>query len=341
MRVALLYNARPDEVRADLPDDTFEEFDGVETIDAIAGALRALGADVAPVLADRRLPWRLDEGRFDFAFNIAEGEGRRSREAIPAAVCDLLGLPCTGSDPLTLAVTLDKAVARRVVSPEVPVAPGLLVEDDADEAALDALPYPVLVKPNDEGSSKGIRNDPVARDPAAARARCRWLRDTYGCPVLVEGFLPGAEVTVGVLGNGRDAHVIGAMEIGPAEEERAPFVYSLEVKRDWRRRVRYHVPPRLSPDVQAELERLALQAYRLLGCRDLSRMDFRLGADGRPRFLECNPLPGLNPVTGDIVLLSRAHLPHERLVQGVLQSAMRRVAGSAAAAEARWGIRAS
>lgn len=341
MRIALLYNARPDEARVDLPDDAYEEYDSAETVDAIATPMRALGAEVTPVLADRRLPWRLDEGRFDFAFNIAEGEGRRSREAVPAAVCELLGVPYSGSDPLTLAVTLDKAVARRVVSPDVPVAPGLLVEDESDEAGLDALPYPVLVKPNDEGSSKGIRNDPVATDPAAARERCRWLRDTYGCPVLVEGFLPGAEVTVGVVGNGRDARVIGAMEIGPGEEETGPFVYSLEVKRDWRRRVRYHVPPRLAPDVSAELEALALRAYRLLGCRDLSRMDFRMGADGRPRFIECNPLPGLNPVTGDIVLLSRPTMSYERLVQGVLQAALRRVAGSAAAAEARWGVAAS
>ncbi len=330
MRVALLYNARPADVRADLPDDTYEEFDGEDTIAKIAAAIEGRGVSVTPVLADRRLPWRLEEGRFDAAFNIAEGEGRRSREAVPAAVCELLGLPYTGSDPLTLAVTLDKAVARRVVSPDVPVARGVLVETDADLDALGQLAYPVLVKPNDEGSSKGIRDNPVAADPAGAAARCRWLRDVYGCPALVEEFLPGAEVTVGVAGNGADARVIGRMEIAPADPDTnqgaEPFVYSLEVKRDWRRRVRYHVPPRLPAATLAELDHLALTAYRLLGCRDLSRMDFRLDAAGRPRFIECNPLPGLNPETGDVVLLSRATLPYERLVQGVLE-----------AAAARWG----
>lgn len=344
LRVALLYNARPaTPASADLPDDTYEEFDGAETIAKIAAAIEGLGVSVTPVLADRRLPWRLEEGRFDVAFNIAEGEGRRCREAVPAAVCELLGLPYTGSDPLTLAVTLDKAVARRVVSPEVPVARGVLVETDADLDALGTLAYPVLVKPNDEGSSKGIRDNPVAADPSAAAARVRWLRDTYGCPALVEEFLPGAEITVGVAGNGRDARVIGRMEISPApgaseEGDAAPFVYSLEVKRDWQRRVRYHVPPRLPAATLAELDRLALAAYRLLGCRDLSRMDFRLDAAGRPRFLECNPLPGLNPETGDVVLLSRPTIPYDRLVQGVLEAALLRVAGSPAAVRERFGL---
>jgi D-alanine-D-alanine ligase len=321
MRIALLYNRKPDAPQSGLPDDAFEEYDSDETIACIAGAIAALGHVVTPVLADRRLPWRLEDGGFDFAFNVAEGEGRRCREAVPAAVCELLGLPCTGSDALTLAVTLDKAVARRVVSPEVPVARGVLVAN-GDEP-LDLM-YPVLVKPNDEGSSKGIRDNPIAVDEAGARARCDWLRATYGCPALVEEFLPGTEVTVGIAGNGADARVIGKMQIGPADPAET-FVYSLEVKRDWRRRVRYDVPPRLPAATLAELDRLALTAYRLLGCRDLSRMDFRLDGAGNPRFIECNPLPGLNPVSGDIVLLSKPNMTYEALVQGVLLAAMARV----------------
>lgn len=338
MKVALLHNVKPADAAHDLPDDAFEEFDSEETVGHIARAIAGLGVDVQPVLADRALPRRLEEGGFDFAFNIAEGEGRRCREAVPAAVCELLGLPYTGSDPLTLAVTLDKAVARRVVAPDVPVARGALIEDEEDLADLAGLPYPVIVKPNDEGSSKGIRDNPVAADEEAARARVGWLRSRYGAPALVEEMLPGAEVTVGVAGNGRSARVLGVMEIAPADDDGAPFVYSLEVKRDWRRRVRYHVPARLPADTLAEVQRLALRAYRLLGCRDLSRMDFRLDAEGRPRFLECNPLPGLNPETGDVVLLSRPTLPWDRLVQGVLLDAMARVAGSPDAARARWGV---
>jgi D-alanine-D-alanine ligase len=254
---------------------------------------------------------------------MAEGQGRRCREAIPAAVCELLGVPFTGPDALTLGMTLDKNIAKRVVAPDVPVARGVLIEDETNEEALSGLHYPVIVKPNDEGSSKGIRENPVLSDSTAALNRCRWLRTRYACPVLVEEFLAGAEVTVGVVGNGAGARILGMMEISPPEAQPF-FVYSLEVKRDYKRRVRYHVPPRVNPDIMESLGRLALAAYRLLGCRDIARMDFRLDAKGEPRFMECNPLPGLNPETGDIVLLSRKGLPYDRLVQGVLLDAMSR-----------------
>jgi D-alanine-D-alanine ligase len=321
--VALLHNARPTTPAQAPTDDAFEEFDAPETIAAIADALRGLGVAVQPVEADAELPWRLRAGGYDFVFNIAEGRGRRCREGIPAAVCELLGLPFTGSDMLTLAVTLDKAAARRLVSPEVPVARAVLLEGEPQTRALAALTYPVVVKPNDEGSSKGIRRQSIAANPAAAARRARWLRANYACPVLVEEFLAGPEVTVGVTGNGRHARLLGAMEIAPAAPA-ANWIYSLEEKRDWQRRVLYHLPPRLDARTLAELERLALTAYRLLGCRDLARLDFRLDAAGVPHFLECNPLPGLNPQSGDLPILARPKLTYTQLVQGVLLDAARR-----------------
>ncbi|MBL7649182.1 MAG: D-alanine--D-alanine ligase [Candidatus Hydrogenedentes bacterium] len=323
MKVAILHNPRPEVIPAGVPDDTYEEYDGQVTVQAIAGALKRLGLESEPVIADKTMVRRLEEGGFGFVFNIAEGSGRRCREAVPAAVCELLGIPYTGSDALTLAVTLDKATARRVVSPEVPVAAGALVERDEDFARLDALRYPVLVKPNDEGSSKGIRSNPIANDAAEAIARCQWLREQYGCAALVEEFVSGVEVTVGITGNGPEARCLGAMEIAPVNAT-APFVYSLEVKRNWREEVRYFVPPRLDAEVLGELHRLALTAYRLLGCLDFARMDFRLDASGRPHFLECNALPGLNPESSDIVFLSRDTVPYDSLVQGILVDAARR-----------------
>lgn len=323
LNIALLHNARPAGNAPAPTDDAFEEFDSPETIAAIAEALRGLGVAVQPVEADCELPWRLRSGGFDFAFNIAEGRGRRCREGIPAAVCELLGLPFTGSDMLTLAVTLDKAAARRLVSPEVPVARAVLVNGELEEKVLLALDYPVVVKPNDEGSSKGIRRESVATNSTQAAQRVRWLQENYRCPVLVEEFLAGPEVTVGVAGNGVHTRILGAMEIAPAAPE-ADWIYSLEEKRDWRRRVRYHLPPRLDGGTLAAIERHALTAYRLLGCRDLARVDFRLDGAGVPHFLECNPLPGLNPDSGDIAILSRPRLAYAQLVQGVLLDAARR-----------------
>ena len=165
------------------------------------------------------MPWRLAEDEFEFAFNIAEGVGRRCREAVAAAVCELLELPFTGSDALTLAATQDKAVARRLVSPEVPVARAVLVASGVDESVIATLPHPVIVKPNDEGSSKGIGPGSVCATPAAAAERCRWLQNRYRCPVLVEEFLSGPEVTVGVRGNGTGVQVLGLMEIAAAEPD--------------------------------------------------------------------------------------------------------------------------
>jgi len=325
MKVGILYNPRPLESAAGAPDDAFEEYDGPETIAAIAGALRGLGVESVAVEAGADFPARLQQERVEFVFNIAEGAGRRCREAVPAAICEFLGLPYSGSDPLTLGATLDKYVARRIVSPDVPIARGVLVEDADDEAAIRQLAFPVVVKPNDEGSSKGIGPQSFCRDAEEAALQCRWLREHHDYQLLVEEFLPGAEVTAGILGNRSDAHVLALMEIAPAGQSAGPFLYSIETKRDYLRQVRYHIPPRLGPRELCEIELLALTAYRLLGCRDFARIDFRLDAAGQPRFLECNPLPGLNPVSSDLVILSRDVLPYDRLIQGIFLAAARRV----------------
>jgi D-alanine-D-alanine ligase len=324
MNIALLYNGRPAELPADVPDDFFEEYDSAAVIESIASAIRKLGHQVTPVVADVDLPRRLSEGRYEFAFNIAEGQGRRCREAIPASICELLDIPFTGSDALTLGLTLDKQIAKRVVSPDVPVAAGVVVESEADEAALEALQYPVIVKPNDEGSSKGIRDNPVFHDFKSAVDRCRWLRSRYRCPALVEEFLTGPEVTVAIVGNRPNERVLGMMEIAPVHHD-GPFVYSIEIKRDYRNLVSYHNPPRLDSSTLEGLRKSALTAFRLLGCRDVSRMDFRLDSGGTPRFIECNPLPGLDPQNSDIVILSRNFLPYDELVQSILRAAIDRV----------------
>ena len=160
----------------------------------------------------------------------------------------------------------------------------------------------------------------MVADGAAALERSHWLRARYGCPVLVEQYLPGAEITVGITGNGPGADVLGMMEIASAANE-TPFVYSVDVKRDWRRRVRYHVPPRIPPTTRATLRRLALTAYRLLGCRDFARIDFRLDAAGAPTSSKCNPLPGLDPDNSDLVILCAPTRTYDALVQGVLLDA--------------------
>ncbi|MFO0982721.1 MAG: ATP-grasp domain-containing protein [Planctomycetota bacterium] len=327
MRITLTYNEKPAPIAGAAlgqeQDDRYEEFDSPETAQAIAAVLRKLGHEVEPVLADRELPLRLATRRPDFVFNIAEGFRGRSREALVPALCELLEIPYTGSDPLTLAVTLDKAMAKRILAGEILTPRWFLVESLDDVRHVD-LPFPAIVKPNCEGSSKGIRQASRVTSAAELFKQVSWALEQYQEPVLVEEFIAGPEVTVGVL---TGPTVIGAMEIVPRLESKELFLYSLEVKRDWQRRVEYCVPPRLPPSVQERLHDAARRAFKVLGCRDVSRFDFRVGADGQAFFLEVNPLPGLNPTTGDIVILSRASgLGYDQLVQRILESAVARCA---------------
>ncbi|MCK6522061.1 D-alanine--D-alanine ligase [Myxococcota bacterium] len=324
MKLAVLYNP-PGALLPGEPIDKYAEHDGEETIRGLCGALERLGHTPTPVIADRRLPWRLDEGGFDAAFNIAEGEGRRSREAIPAAVCELLGVPYTHSDPLTLAVCLDKDVARRLVSSEVRVARGGVVSSRAELVAL-GLRFPVIVKPNDEGSSKGIRGGPLAADEDAAWSKVRWLTETYGCPVLVEELVTGAEVTVGLRGNGDDVELLGITELGPVRPGPEPFVYTHELKTDpnYAEHMYIRPTPQLPADQLQAIEGAARAAFRLLGCRDVARVDLRLNDAGEPVFLECNPIPGLKPGWSDLVLMTRDRMSYDELIGGVLVAAQRR-----------------
>lgn len=336
-RLALVCNMKPptgavNTVVAEssaVDDDEFEEFDSPATIQALASHLSAAGYAVTVLEADRTLPRRLTTGNFDLVFNIAEGRGGRCREALVPALCEMLGIAYTGSDPLTLAATLDKAVAKRLVSTEVATPKWRLVRRLADLRAFD-LTFPVFAKPNDEGSSKGIFDNSRCESMAALESLCLHLLDTYGRPVLVEEFVRGHEVTVGIVGNhvdgaraaGNGPEVVGMMHVVPMTGAVEDFVYSLEVKRDWQKRVRYAIPPELPAEVCLRIEKAALAAFRLLDCRDVARIDFRVTADGEPFFIEANPLPGLSPTSGDLVLMAGAMgWTWDRLITRIVQEA--------------------
>jgi D-alanine-D-alanine ligase len=243
----------------------------------------------------------------------------------------MLGIPYSGSDPQALCVTLDKDCAKRLVaSAGVGTPKWVLVNERAapHRDALRALGLPCIVKPAFEGSSKGILGDSVVDDAAKLEARIDRCLDTYCQPVLVEEFIEGEELTVGVVGN-RPPQVLGIMHVQP-RDGRQRFVYGLEVKRDWQAQVAYQCPPALPREHLAATERAALQAFAVLGCRDVARIDFRL-RNGVPYFLEANPLPGLSPESGDLVLIARAMgVEHQALVERILQAAIDRIERGAA-----------
>jgi D-alanine-D-alanine ligase len=199
--------------------------------------------------------------------------------------------------------------------------------DDAVTAVTAAgLTLPVLAKPAWEGSSKGIRGPSLVRRPEELAAVVAGLHQDHRQPVLVEEFIDGDELTVGVVGNARP-RVVGVMRVLPLGASAEPFLYSLEVKRDWRRRIRYEAPPPYPPALLARVETAALEAYAALGCRDVARIDFRLHTERGPVFLEANPLPGLNPESSDLILLARqVGWTYERLLGTILAEALARTA---------------
>ncbi len=325
MRVGLAYNVKPVHLPAHLPVDAFEEYDSESTVGQICGALAALGHEVVRLGAGPGIIDRLRESRPDVVFNIAEGQGGRCREAHVPALLELLGIPYVGSDPLTLSVTLDKPVAKRLVASQGYPTPRFRTFRSAAEAKDIDLPFPVIVKPAFEGSSKGVRLASRAASAAEAREMVRFVTETYCQEALVEEFVPGAEVTVGLIGN-ESPRVVGIMEIAPRTTKREDFVYSLEVKRDWENQVEYRCPPALPKPTIGEIARCAVGIYRILGCRDFSRIDFRLDAAGVPQFLECNPLPGLSPGYGDLpIMADRMGMSYLDLIASILSHAFDRL----------------
>jgi D-alanine-D-alanine ligase len=311
------------------PGDRFEEYDSPATVDAIAAALAARGHRPRFLGGGRRFLEAVLATPPDLVFNLAEGPagaaGTRSREAHVPAVCEMLGIPFTGSDPLTLAATLDKAVAKRLVASAGVATPRFAVVDAPEALARLDLAFPRIAKPLREGSSIGIRRTSRADDAAALAREVRRLLADYPEPVLVEEFCTGPEFTVAILGEGDEARVLGVMEVVPLSGPTEQFVYSVEVKRNFRAEVEYHVPPKRPAALVRKVEEVARLAARALGCRDLCRVDVRVGSDGEPKFLEANPLPGLAPGTGDVVILAeRAGIDYADLIERIVGCAAAR-----------------
>jgi len=323
MRIGLTYDLKTQLPVG--PDDLQEEYDSPETIESIAAALRGLGHRVEKLGDGPELLRTLLADPPEFVFNIAEGQGvGRCREARVPAVLEMLGIPYSGSDPLTLSVTLDKDCAKRLVqSHGVQVPWGVTLDvEQAPHEVVTAERFPLLVKPAWEGSSKGIRNHCLVEDAEQLEHVVASLRRDHRQPLLIEEFVAGEELTVGILGND-PPEILGVMRVVPRRGG-AWFVYSLEVKRDFRNQVDYECPARLPGEVLRRVETAALTAYRALGCRDVSRIDFRL-RDGQPYFLEVNPLPGLNPESSDLVIMAGLRSwTYSQLVEAILQAALRR-----------------
>jgi D-alanine-D-alanine ligase len=257
-------------------------------------------------------------------FNIAEGLRGIGREAQVPAILDAYDIPYVFSDPMVMALTLHKAMSKRVIRDLGLPTPDFEVVEDESRMADVRLPFPLFAKPVAEGTGKGI--DPSSKILSRPQLDqvCRRLLRTYRQPVLVETFLPGREFTVGILGTGEDAEAVATIEVvllSDAEQD----VYSYVNKERCEELVQYvHV----GHDEAKEAEELALAAWRGLGCRDGGRVDVRADAQGGMNFLEVNPLAGLHPEHSDLpILCTKVGIPYVELIRRIMDSALRRVPG--------------
>ena len=321
MRVGLVYDLRDDYLALGFSEEETAEFDSVGTIDALDNALSRLGWRVERVGRGQELAKRLVAGeRFDMVFSIAEGLKGRSREAQVPALCELFDQPYAFSDPLTMAATLDKAVAKRIVRDQgVATAPFAVIENA--NGPMPEMIYPVFVKPIAEGTGKGCANASRVNTPEDLQREASRLITAFHQPVLVESYLAGREFTVGITGNGAAAKIIAVMEIA-VKPDADGGVYSYEIKEDWEP----YVNLVLSKDMEARRAgQTALAAYRALGCRDGARVDIRSDGNHKPHFLEVNPIAGLNPTHSDLpILTTKAGKSYDWLIGEIMRSACAR-----------------
>lgn len=319
IRVGFTYN-----VKRSHDGDDEAEWDPPETIIAIANALARQGHIVVHLEATPDLPRVLAEADVDLIFNIAEGVEGRNREAQVPALCELLGIPYTGSDSATLAIALDKALGKKVLLQHDILTPRFQVMESARERLSPDMRFPMIVKPNAEGSSKGIGSTSVVDTEEELRAAVKQCVERYRQPALVEEYILGREFTVGLLGDKRP-RVLPPMEIKFKNGVERP-VYDYAVKQEWEENVYYECPAKLTEAEQKAMEKIARATFWALDCRDVARVDLRMDADGRIYVLEVNPLPGLTPGYSDLVLIAQAvGMEYDQLIAEIMQGGLRRM----------------
>jgi D-alanine-D-alanine ligase len=328
MRIGVTFDLRSDYLAMGYDEEETAEFDSEITVSALCTALVGLGYVPERIGGVVKLAQRLARGeRWDGVFNICEGLSGVSREAQVPALLEAFDVPYVFSDPLTLSLTLDKAMCKRVVRDSgVPTADFAVIEQigDADRVA---LKYPLFLKPVAEGSGKGIDADSRVEDAQALKRCAAKLLRKFRQPVLVESFLPGREFTVGITGTGEDAQVLGVSEI----VKKSNYVgdgYGFENKERWQDKVDIVGAPKAEARVAGEV---ALAAWRCLRCRDGGRVDIRCDAKGEAQFMEVNPLAGIRPGYSDLCFIAeREGLSHQQLIGKIMDSFLKRYPALAA-----------
>lgn len=310
------------------------EFDAPEAIAAITRALESESHKVIPIEADELAYSKLYKlkSKIDIVFNIAEGYYGDAREAQIPTICDILQIPYTHSSALTHAIKLDKALTKKVFLYHGIPTPKFQLFNFADDELNPHLKFPLFLKPNAEGSSKGVLNENLVKDKITFAKRLKWLFEHFKGAVLVEEFLPGREFTVAILGNPPQTLPIIEQRLDRLPKEYAPFS-SYEVKWLWEDTlvdvsIAYDCPAKISDKLMQKINKLSIAAYNALNCKDCARVDIRLDDKGLPNVLEINTLPGLMPAEMGVsyfpIAAKAAGMSYNEMVLAILGAASKR-----------------
>ncbi len=328
MKVGILYNY-VDKVERGLDQDKVSDNEILTTVRLVQEALKA-EHEVIPVRVSRKLLLELEKDSFDVVFNLCEGFlGKVQGEAYIAGYLELLDIPYTGSDPFTLSMCLDKGKVKDVLRVNGIPTPRSQVFEDPSQPLDQTLSYPLIVKPLREDASVGIDQSSVVTDEGRLMGRVEYILRTYKQPALVEEYIDGRELNVAIIGNPPNIEVLPISEIFFDLQEGKYRIVDYGAK--WLegteefKGTKGICPTDLDRETEERVKGLALKAYRLLGCRDYARVDFRVGKDG-PMVLEVNPNPGLNSDSGFARSALAKGLTYQDLVRTILDHAMRRTA---------------
>ncbi|OGF64812.1 MAG: hypothetical protein A2Y62_19430 [Candidatus Fischerbacteria bacterium RBG_13_37_8] len=326
MKIGLVYNLRKTYLKKiDDPIDADAEWDSEKTIYHLTHAIESLGHTVIDIGSPENVIHKFNEfTNVDLVFNIAEGRKGRCRESQVPAMCELFNIPYTFSDPLTMAIALDKILCKQIIQKAgIPTAPFWKISTAHDMTLIPENAFPLFVKPALEGTAKGITSDSMVRDRLAFEKQVTYLITTYKEPVLVEQFLSGKEFTIAVIGN-PNPYILGMMEIiinDPSQNN----IYTFDAKENWKSKVTYTFFNDRENVLWKQLSRIALEAYTVLECRDVARVDVRCDERQNPYFMEINPLPGLTPEHSDFPMIAgMVGRSYESLINEIIEQAWQR-----------------
>jgi D-alanine-D-alanine ligase len=339
-KVGLAYNLIQIQNLQGAPIDSIAELDTIETIHSIADALRSRNHQVILLEADEQFSEKLKEAQPEIVFNVAEGLRGECRESHVPAICELLGIPYTGSGVLTLSTCLNKARTNEVLSCHGLSVPPYQVFRTPSDDIREHLEYPLIVKLLNEGSSMGLTEKSVVHDEAALRKQLDFLLDTYHEPALVQKFIMGREFTVGILGN-INPHVLPITEVTfpdpygivtfSFDDDVLPMVTKMRGE-DFFREFKQHTllhynrcPALIDEDLTERIHQTTLRAFKALECRDWGRMDLRLGRDGQLYILDVNPIAGIAPGYWLPNSAQVAGLDYAELINRILETAWERI----------------